>query len=61
MVTVSWIFRNDHKWSKTFESEDAAMEFVNSVGLISHPDIAIIRVEREEGADIYLKKGLTHW
>lgn len=37
------------------------MEFVNSVGLVSHPDIDTVVVKREAGVDLYLKNGLTHW
>lgn len=58
MVSVSWTFRNEHNWSKTFPNEDTAMEFVVSVGLVSHPDIVSIVVKREAGVDICLKRGV---
>lgn len=60
MITVTWTFRNDHSWSKTFDTEDAVLDFVNSVGLVSHPDVKTIIVKRETGVDLCLKNGLTH-
>lgn len=59
MVTVSWTFRNDHTWTQSFEDEDKATDFVNRVGLVSHPDIESILVKREAGVDICLKKGVA--
>lgn len=61
MVTVTWTFRNDHVWSQSFDTEDAVLDFVNRVGLVSHPDIKTIVVKREAGVDLFLKNGLTHW
>jgi len=44
MFTVRWKFKNDHMWEKSFDSPELRDSFINSVGLVSHPDIVRITV-----------------
>jgi hypothetical protein len=39
---VRWKFKNDHMWEKSFDSPELRDSFINSVGLVSHPDIVRI-------------------
>lgn len=39
MVTLTWKFRNDHEWSKEFESVTGMMLYMHINGLMMHPDI----------------------
>jgi hypothetical protein len=36
---VRWKFKNDSMWEKSFDSPELRDSFINSVGLVSHPDI----------------------
>lgn len=54
-VTVYWTFRNDHTWSKGFDDDDLMTLFVNSCGLVTHPDIYKITVSRGVGKEEVLK------
>ena len=47
IFSVHWWFRNDHAWQQSFASKNERDFWVNSVGLISHPDI--VRVTVYEG------------
>ena len=50
---VTWVFRNDHEWSKDFASVAERDTFINSVGLVSHPDIVRVTVQiGEEHRDL---------
>ena len=42
MFIVRWKFKNDHMWEKSFDSPELRDYFINSVGLVSHPDIVRI-------------------
>jgi hypothetical protein len=42
MFTVRWKFKNDYMWEKSFDSPELRDYFINSVGLVSHPDIVRI-------------------
>lgn len=42
MFTVRWKFKNDHMWEKSFDTPELRDSFINSVGLVSHPDIVRI-------------------
>ena len=42
MFVVRWKFKNDHIWEKSFDSPELRDSFINSVGLVSHPDIVRI-------------------
>ena len=50
---VIWVFRNDHQWDKDFDSVAERDHFINTVGLISHPDIVRVTVQiGEEQRDL---------
>jgi hypothetical protein len=40
--SVRWKFKNDHIWEKAFDTVELRDSFINSVGLLSHPDIVRI-------------------
>ncbi len=40
--SVRWKFKNDHIWEKAFDTVELRDYFINSVGLVSHPDIVRI-------------------
>ena len=53
MFRVIWVFRNDHEWSKDFDSVSERDHFINTVGLVSHPDIVRVTVQiGEEQRDL---------
>jgi len=37
--SVRWKFKNDHIWEKAFDTVELRDYFINSAGLLSHPDI----------------------
>ena len=41
---VIWIFRNDHVWHKNFFTQNECYDFVNTTGLVSHPDIVRVTI-----------------
>ena len=50
---VIWVFRNDHEWSKDFDSVAERDDFINRVGLVTHPDIVRVTVQiGEEQRDL---------
>ena len=50
---VFWVFRNDHEWTQTFASRDERDHWINSVGLVSNPDIVRVTVyEGEQERDL---------
>lgn len=44
MFQLSWVFRNDHEWQKNFGSLVEREYFMNTTGLLSHPDIVRVTV-----------------
>jgi hypothetical protein len=53
---VTWIFRNGHQWSQFFTTADERTNFVNRVGLVTHPDIDRVYITDPDGVDIDLKR-----
>ncbi len=49
---VSWKFWNGHSWIKSFAEEAEAVAFVNSCGLVAHPDITDVLIDRTAGLAI---------
>ena len=49
---VSWKFRNGHSWIKAFTEEEEAVWFVNACGLVAHPDITDVLIDRTAGVAI---------
>lgn len=45
MVKVEWKFKNDHTWTRTFESHEEAVTFINICALVSHPDITQVKLD----------------
>jgi len=45
---VIWVFKNDHEWHKTFDTQDECYDFINRVGLVSHPDIIRVTVSNSD-------------
>lgn len=43
--SVTWVFRNDHIWSKYFEFVDDRDQFVLTTGLVTHPDIVQVTIQ----------------
>lgn len=56
MWHLHWQFRNDHKWSKSFDNEDDMFYFVNICGLVSHHDVVEVFYQ-EDGSDKFYLKG----
>jgi hypothetical protein len=52
---VYWTFVNDHTWSKTFDSVEARDLFVNTTGLVSHPDIKKVMTCQGPGTEQFWK------
>ena len=40
-----WIFRNNHEWHKNFETLAEREYFMNTCGLLTHPDIESVIVK----------------
>lgn len=38
-----WTFRNNHEWYKQFDNFDSLCSFINTCGLVSHPDVLSVR------------------
>jgi hypothetical protein len=57
MFTVRWKFKNDHIWEKSFDTPELRDSFINSVGLLSHPDIVRVTLVSNEStlSDIVIK------
>jgi hypothetical protein len=53
---VTWIFRNQHEWHKTFATADERIHFINRCGLVSHPDIDRVYIQFDDGPKIDLKR-----
>ena len=51
MFKVTWIFRNEHEWTNTFDSANERELFINRCGLVTHPDIVRVFVMDPEGAE----------
>ena len=58
MFQLTWVFSNDHEWYKRFDSVAERDYFIQTTGLLSHPDIVRVTVRIGEcSAD--LKNVLT--
>lgn len=45
MITLSWTFRNDHRYTKDFDQYLQAVDFMLYCGLVSHPDIDVVQID----------------
>ena len=45
MHYVTWVFRNEHQWTQSFKYDQSLREWINQVGLVSHPDIVYVEVQ----------------
>lgn len=58
MFQLTWVFSNDHEWYKRFDRVAERDYFIQTTGLLSHPDIVRVTVRIGEcSAD--LKNVLT--
>jgi len=57
MFKVTWKFKNDHMWEKSFDTPELRDSFINSVGLVSHPDIVEVTLVYPDSSikDIVIK------
>ncbi len=55
--SVRWKFKNDLIWEKAFDTVELRDYFINSVGLVSHPDIVRITLVGNDSSlkDIVIK------
>jgi hypothetical protein len=53
--TLTWQFRNEHEWSKTFASDDERWDFTYRCGLQTHPDIVRITKTDPNGSQQVIK------
>lgn len=56
MHYVTWVFRNDHQWTQGFEHEHQMREWINKVGLTTHPDIVHIEVQLDHSDKVEVLK-----
>jgi len=54
--SVTWIFRNEHEWRNTFSNTDQRTNFINRVGLVTHPDIIRVYTTDPDGLVTDLKR-----
>ena len=45
MFQLSWVFSNDYQWHKNFDSLRERELFINTTGLLTHPDIVRVTVQ----------------
>lgn len=51
-----WTFRNHHQWENTFPDYETMVGYVNTCGMISHPDIVLIVYRDRNGNHHTLKE-----
>lgn len=42
MLKLFWVFKNGHEWNKTFQQPDEVTMFINTCGLVNHPDVVSV-------------------
>lgn len=55
MITLNWIFTNEHKYSKLFDSVDDAISFVEHVNMYSNYQIDRVWIDKDN-EQIWLKE-----
>lgn len=50
-----WVFRNHHQWEQVFPDYETMVSFINTCGLVSHPDICTIVYKDAKGLHHTLK------
>jgi hypothetical protein len=56
LYSVTWIFRNNHEWIQSFPTAEERADFINRVGLVSHPDIDRVYTQFNRGESVDLKR-----
>lgn len=51
-----WVFRNHHQWEQVFPDYETMVSFINTCGLVSHPDIVTIAYKDRAGLHHTLKE-----
>jgi len=44
---LRWVFKNDHEWLKTFDTEAEAQEHALMCGLYNHPDVIQVEIVKQ--------------
>jgi hypothetical protein len=55
MYTLYWIFTNDHKWQKQFETENKALDFMYQCGFLLNNCIDRVWLETDNDT-LWLKE-----
>jgi hypothetical protein len=55
MITLNWIFDNNHAWAKNFDSVDNAINYVEFCGMYSHYAIDRVWIDTNN-EQIWLKE-----
>jgi hypothetical protein len=55
MHTIHWVFTNDHKWHKEFDSESKALDFMYQCGFLLNQSIDRVWIE-SDNATLWLKE-----
>jgi hypothetical protein len=58
MFQLIWVFSNDHEWHRNFDSLREREMFINTTGLLTHPDIVRVTVQIGQCSS-HLKNVLT--
>lgn len=57
MYRLFWVFRNHHQWEQVFPDYETMVGYINTCGLMSHPDIRTIVYKDAKGLHHTLKHG----
>jgi hypothetical protein len=58
MFQLIWVFSNDHEWHRCFDSLHEREMFINTTGMLTHPDIVRVTVQIGQCSS-HLKNVLT--
>ena len=58
MFQLSWVVSNDHEWHRCFDSLRERELFINTTGMLTHPDIVRVTVQIGQCSS-HLKNVLT--
>ena len=54
-----WTFRNHHQWEQMFPDYETMVSFINTCGLVSHPDIVSVVYTDSKGQHHTLKRDVN--
>lgn len=55
MFSLVWHFKNNHVYTKSFDSEKERSHFINACALVSHPDIVYIAIRDGAAPSVVVK------